>query len=336
MDGHSVAIVGVTGAVGQEMVHVLHQRKFPVSSLKVFASARSAGKKVKFNGGEETIIELTPESFERNRCDIALMSAGAKISREYAPRAVKAGTVVIDNSSAWRMDPQVPLVVPEVNPGDIKKHKGIIANPNCTAAILCVPLKPIDVAFGLERVVVSTYQAVSGKGARAVDELDQQTRAWARGEPLPHKVWPFDMAFNVITLDWKVGEDGYTEEETKVMQETRKILGLPDLRMSVTTVRVPVFRCHSESVNIQTRKKATAKDVRKELEQAEGVKVLDDPATAQFPRPKDLAGTDPVFVGRIREDHSVENGINIWAVGDQLRKGAALNAVQIAERLLIR
>ncbi|MBI2890066.1 MAG: aspartate-semialdehyde dehydrogenase [Nitrospirae bacterium] len=316
------------------MFSVLEQRRFPAGKVRAFASARSTGRTVAFNGTTLPVGELKADAFERDRFDIVLMSAGAKISREYAPRAVSAGAVVVDNSSAWRMDPGVPLVVPEVNAPDIRRHKGIIANPNCTAAILCVPLKPISDAFGLERIVVSTYQAVSGKGARAVAELEAQTRAWAAGQALPHNVWPYDMAFNVLAVDWKVAEDGTTEEEAKVMEETRKILGLPNLRISVTCVRVPVFRCHSESVNLQTRRKAAVAEVRRVLSGAPGVELLDDPRAGRFPRPKELAGSDPVYAGRIREDGSVENGLSLWVVGDQLRKGAALNAVQIAERLI--
>lgn len=331
---YRVAVVGATGAVGQEMLRVLKQRAFPAGEITALASARSAGKSVSVNGASFPIVELTPYALSNGRFDFVLMSAGAKVSREFAPLVVQAKGIAIDNSSAFRMDPDVPLVVPEVNADAIGRHKGIIANPNCTAAILCVALKPIADAFGIQRVVVSTYQAVSGKGAKAVAELEAQTRAWAEGNAPPHQVWPFDMAFNVLAVDWKIGEDGYTDEETKVMQETRKILGLPDLRMSVTTVRVPVFRCHSESVNIETERRADPAEVRRVLTAAPGVEVMDDPAAGKFPRPKDLSGTDPVFVGRIRRDSSVENGLNLWVVGDQLRKGAALNAVQIAEALI--
>ncbi|WP_353683876.1 aspartate-semialdehyde dehydrogenase [Thermodesulfovibrio sp. 3907-1M] len=327
-----VAVVGATGAVGNEMIAVLEERDFPVERLRLFASERSEGVRLNFKGQEITVETLKEDSFQG--IDIALFSAGAERSKIWAPIAAKSGCVVIDNSSQWRMDPEVPLVVPEVNPHDLKWHKGIIANPNCSTIQMVVALKPIHDVAKIKRVVVTTFQAVSGTGKKAMDELLQQTVALLNFKDIEIKVYPHQIAFNVLPHIDKFLENGYTKEEMKMVNETKKIMGDPSIRVTATTVRVPVFRGHSESVNIETEKKITAQEVRELLSKAPGVVVIDNPDKNEYPLPIYASGRDEVFVGRIREDESIENGINMWIVSDNLRKGAALNAVQIAEELI--
>lgn len=327
-----VAVVGATGAVGNEMISVLEERDFPVETLRLFASERSEGIRLSFKGQEIAVETLKEDSF--NGIDIALFSAGAERSKIWAPVAAKSGCVVIDNSSQWRMDPDVPLVVPEVNPQDLKWHKGIIANPNCSTIQMVVALKPIHDVAKIKRVVVTTFQAVSGTGKKAMDELLQQTVALLNFKDIEIKVYPHQIAFNVLPHIDKFLENSYTKEEMKMVNETKKIMGDPSIRVTATTVRVPVFRGHSESVNIETERKITAQQVRELLSKAPGVVVVDNPEKNEYPLPIYASGKDEVFVGRIREDESIENGINMWIVSDNLRKGAALNAVQIAEELI--
>jgi aspartate-semialdehyde dehydrogenase len=331
-DAYTVAVVGATGAVGTEMIDILEERKFPVGELRPLASARSAGERVSFHDQELVVRELTKDSFEG--VDIALFSAGADISREFAPIAAKAGAVVIDNSAAWRMDKNVPLVVPEVNRADIAKHKGIIANPNCSTIQMVVALKPLHDAARITRVVVTTFQAVSGTGKEAMDELLEESQdLLSFKEPTP-KVYPHQIAFNCLPHIDDFLPSGYTKEEMKMLSETRKIMGDDSIRVTATTVRVPVYVGHSESVNIETEKKLSANEARAILCDAPGVLLYDDPAHKIYPTPLDAAGKDEVYVGRVREDESVPNGLNLWIVADNLRKGAALNAVQIAEELI--
>jgi len=327
-----VAIVGATGAVGREMIEILEERKFPVSELIPLASERSEGERVDINGKSVVVRKLGKDSFVG--VDIALFSAGAERSLEFAPAAVKAGAVVIDNSSAFRMDPKVPLVVPEVNGRALVKHTGIIANPNCSTIGMVMALKPIHDAVKIRRIVVTTFQSVSGTGKDAIDELAGQTVALLNFQDIKTKVYPHQIAFNCLPHIDSFLEDGSTKEEKKMADETRKILEDDSIRVTATTVRVPVFRCHSESVNIETEKKISANEVRALLSEAPGVIVYDDPKKDLYPLAIDVAGKDEVYVGRIREDGSIPNGINIWIVSDNLRKGAALNAVQIAELLL--
>ncbi|MCX8034392.1 MAG: aspartate-semialdehyde dehydrogenase [Thermodesulfovibrio sp.] len=327
-----VAVVGATGAVGNEMIAVLEERDFPVEALRLFASERSEGVLLKFKGQDIPVETLKEDSF--NGIDIALFSAGAERSRIWAPIAAKSGCVVIDNSSQWRMDPEVPLVVPEVNPHDLKWHKGIIANPNCSTIQMVVPLKPIHDEAKIKRVVVTTFQSVSGTGKKAMDELLQQTVALLNFKDIEIKVYPHQIAFNVLPHIDKFLENGYTKEEMKMVNETKKIMGDYSIKITATTVRVPVFRGHSESINIETEKKITAQQVRELLSKAPGVVVIDNPEKNEYPLPIYASGKDEVFVGRIREDESIDNGINMWLVSDNLRKGAALNAVQIAEELI--
>lgn len=327
-----VAVVGATGAVGNEMISVLEERDFPVETLRLFASERSEGIRLSFKGQEIAVETLKEDSF--NGIDIALFSAGAERSKIWAPVAAKSGCVVIDNSSQWRMDPEVPLVVPEVNPQDLKWHKGIIANPNCSTIQMVVALKPIHDVAKIKRVVVTTFQAVSGTGKKAMDELLQQTVALLNFKDIEIKVYPHQIAFNVLPHIDKFLENSYTKEEMKMVNETKKIMGDPSIRVTATTVRVPVFRGHSESVNIETERKITAQQVRELLSKSPGVVVVDNPEKNEYPLPIYASGKDEVFVGRIREDESIENGINMWIVSDNLRKGAALNAVQIAEELI--
>ena len=330
--GYVVAVVGATGAVGEEMVKTLQQRDFPIEKLRLFASERSEGKIVEFRGNDIRVEGLTEKSFEG--IDIALFSAGAERSKIWAPVAARSGCVVVDNSSQWRMDPEIPLVVPEVNPHDLKWHKGIIANPNCSTIQMVVVLKPIHDAARIKRVVVTTFQSVSGTGRKAMDELLQQTTDLLNFREIKCNVYPHQIAFNVLPHIDKFLENGYTKEEMKMVNETKKILGDNSLRLTATTVRVPVFRCHSESLNIETEKKLTANEVRAVLSKAPGVVVYDAPEKNIYPLPVDVAGKDETYVGRIREDESLENCINMWIVADNLRKGAALNAVQIAEKLV--
>jgi aspartate-semialdehyde dehydrogenase len=329
----NVAVVGVTGAVGQEFLSILEQRSFPFSSLRVLASSRSAGKKVPFKGKEYTVEELTQNSFKG--IDIALFSAGASRSREFASAAVKAGAVVVDNSSAFRMDPQVPLVIPEINPQKIKEHKGIIANPNCSTIIGIVPIWPLHKVNPVKRMVVSTYQAASGAGMSAMLELENQSREILDGKPPTKNVFPHQIAFNCFSHNSALGPNGYNEEETKLVKETRKIFDCPQIAITATCIRIPVMRAHCESINLEFTNPITADQVREILKKAPGVTVLDDREHNRFPMPIDATGKDDVFVGRIRQDESLPNncGINFWVSGDQLRKGAALNAIQIAELL---
>jgi len=329
---YTVAVVGATGAVGAEMIEILEERKFPVEVLRPLASFRSAGGSVTFHEQELVVRELTQDSFEG--VDIALFSAGADISREYAPIAAKSGAVVIDNSSAWRMGKDVPLVVPEVNRADIAKHKGIIANPNCSTIQMVVALKPLHDRARIRRIVVTTFQSVSGTGKEAMDELLEQTQDLLSFKELAPKVYPYQIAFNCLPHIDDFLPSGYTKEEMKLLNETRKIMGDDSIRVTATTVRVPVYVGHSESVNIETEKKLTANEARAILCEAPGVLLYDDPVHKIYPMPIDVAGKDEVFVGRIREDESVPNGLNLWIVADNLRKGAALNAIQIAEELI--
>jgi len=331
---YRVAVVGATGAVGQQMVACLEERRFPVSQLFPLASERSLGKTVTFLGKEITVEVLSEDSFDG--VEIALFSAGGGISKEYGPIAARAGAVVVDNSSAWRMDPDVPLVVPEVNPHDIGLYtqRGIIANPNCSTIQMVVALKPLHDAARIKRVVVSTYQAVSGTGQKAVDELAEQVRALLSCQATKNKVYPHRIAFNVLPHIDVFLSNGYTKEEMKMVNETVKIMGDDTIQVTATTVRVPVFYGHSEAVNIETERKLTPEEARQILAKAPGVKVVDNPAKNEYPMPLDATGQDLTLVGRIREDFSIANGLNFWVVADTLRKGAATNAVQIAEILI--
>ncbi len=330
--GYVVAIVGATGAVGTEMIEVLEERKFPVSRLVPLASTRSAGGMVTFEGDEVPIEVLTKDSFAG--VDIALFSAGADLSREFSPIAVKAGAVVIDNSAAWRMTPEVPLVVPEVNAHDISRHKGIIANPNCSTIQMVVALKPLHDQARIKRIVVTTFQSVSGTGKDAMDELMEQCQDLLSFKQPDPKVYPYQIAFNCLPQIDEFLPSGYTKEEMKMVDETRKIMGDQSIHVTATTVRVPVYVGHSEAINIETERKLTVNEARAILSTAPGVLLYDDPAHKIYPMPLDVAGKDEVYVGRIREDESISNGLNIWVVADNLRKGAALNAVQIAEHLI--
>lgn len=327
-----VAVVGATGAVGNEMIAVLEEREFPVETLRLFASERSEGVRLNFKGEEIPVETLKEDSFKG--IDIALFSAGAERSRIWAPVAARSGCVVIDNSSQWRMDPEVPLVVPEVNSHDLKWHKGIIANPNCSTIQMVVALKPIHDVAKIKRVIVTTFQSVSGTGKKAMDELLQQTVALLNFKDIEIKVYPHQIAFNVLPHIDKFLDNAYTKEEMKMVLETQKIMGDSSIKVTATTVRVPVFRGHSESVNIETEQKLSAQQVRELLSKAPGVIVIDNPEKNEYPLPIYASGKDEVFVGRIREDESIANGINMWVVSDNLRKGAALNAVQIAEELI--
>jgi aspartate-semialdehyde dehydrogenase len=331
---YTVAVAGATGAVGLEMIKTLEQRKFPISSVRLLASERSEGKELVFNGKPVRVEKLSQDSFRG--IQVALFSAGASRSLEFAPAAAASGAVVVDNSSAFRMDPEIPLVVPEVNPHAIAQYKkrGIIANPNCSTIQMVVALKPIHDAARIKRIVVSTYQAVSGTGLKAIDELLTQTRAILNSQSVPKKVYPHQIAFNCLPHIDVFLENGYTKEEMKMLNETRKIMEDPAIRVTATTVRVPVLHSHSESVNIETEKKLTPQQVREILSKAPGVQVVDNPALQEYPLAIHAAGRDETFVGRIREDESIPNGINLWIVSDNVRKGAALNAVQIAEILI--
>jgi aspartate-semialdehyde dehydrogenase len=330
----NVAIVGATGAVGQEFLTVLAQRKFPIRNLKLLASARSAGKSVQFMGQTHTIEELTKDSFKDVK--IAFFSAGGSISKEFAPAAVAAGAIVVDNTSAFRMKDGIPLVVPEVNPQEIFKHSGLIANPNCSTIIMNVPVWPLHKANRVKRLVISTYQAVSGAGAWGLYELDAQLKAYAAGQPIVKEKFPHQIANNLFSHNTKIAENGYNEEENKMVNETRKIFGDPKIMVTATCVRVPVPRAHSESINIEFERPMTPQQVREILAKAPGVKIVDDAANNHFPMPLEASGQDDVLVGRIRQDISREDGrgIDLFVSGDQVRKGAATNAVQIAEKLI--
>ena len=327
-----VAIVGATGAVGIEMIKTLEKRNFPVGKLTLLASARSAGKKLKFHGKEIAIKELTKDSFAG--IDIALFSAGGDISREFGPIAAKAGCVVVDNSSAFRQDENVPLVIPEINPADVKKHKNIIANPNCTTAITLMALYPLHQAFGVKRIFASSYQAVSGTGAKAIEELERQVGQVVKGEAVTKEVYPHQIAFNVLPQVDSFLPSGYTKDEMKMENEGRKIMHHAAFKASVTCVRVPVYRSHSVAVSAEFEKPITVEAARAVLQKAPGLDVVDDPANKKYPMPLFTSEKYNCEVGRIRMDCALDNGLAFWVSGDQLLKGAALNAVQIAEELL--
>ncbi len=327
-----VAIVGATGAVGIEMIKTLEKRKFPVGKLTLLASARSVGKKLKFRGEEITVKELNKDAFAG--IDIALFSAGGGISKEFAPIAVKAGCVVVDNSSAFRMDDSVPLVIPEVNASDVKSHKGIIANPNCTTAVTLMALYPLHKAFSVKRIFASSYQAVSGTGAKAIEELKRQVDEIVAGKKATKEVYPHQIAFNVLPHVDSFLPSGYTKEEMKMENEGRKIMHHPAFRASVTCVRVPVYRAHSVAVSAEFDKPITVEAAREVLKKAPGLDVIDEPSKNEYPLPLYYAEKDNCAVGRIRKDCAMDNGLTFWVSGDQLLKGAALNAVQIAEELL--
>ncbi len=331
---YNVVVAGATGAVGNEMISILEERNFPVGKLKLLASTRGAGTKLEFKGKEYTVEVMDEHSFEG--MDIGLFSPGGSVSQKFAPIAGKAGCVVIDNTSAFRMDPDVPLVVPEVNPHAIAGYhkKNIISNPNCSTIQMVVALKPIHDVARIKRIVVSTYQSVSGTGKRAIKELESQVLAIYNQQEIKREVYPHQIAFNCLPHIDVFLENGYTKEEMKMVNETKKIMEDDSIRVTATTVRVPVFYGHSESVNIETEKKITAQEVREILSKAPGVVVVDNPSKAEYPLAIHAAGKDETFVGRIREDESIPNGINMWIVADNIRKGAALNAVQIAELLI--
>ena len=332
--GCKLAIAGVTGAVGQEFLRILEQRNFPFDSLKMLASSRSAGKKIEFKGRTYTVEEMTKDSFKG--VDIALFSAGGSRSKEFGPAAVAAGAVVVDNSSAFRMDAGTPLVIPEINPEKIAEHKGIIANPNCSTIIGIVPVWPLHRANPVKRMVVSTYQAASGAGQAAMDELAAQAQEILDGKKPTFKVFPYQIAFNVFSHNSGLEANGYNEEEMKMVKETRKIFNCPNIAITCTCIRVPVMRAHCESINLEFTDPITPDQVRDLLSTAPGVSLIDDRKNNRFPMPIDATGQDNIFVGRIRQDESIADnrGINLWVAGDQIRKGAALNAIQIAEKLL--
>jgi aspartate-semialdehyde dehydrogenase len=324
-----VAIVGATGEVGRTFLKVLEEREFPVDELYLYASEKSEGTELTFRGEKFKVRALNKETSFKG-IDIALFSAGSSISKEYAPRFVRDGAVVIDNSSAWRLDPDVPLVVPEVNPEDVENHKGIIANPNCSTIQMVVALKPIYDAVGISAIVVATYQSVSGAGAKAIRELEEQTRAWCRGEQMEVKNLPRRIAFNVIPQIDVFTENGYTKEEMKMLNETRKIMHDPNIKVSATTVRVPVFYGHSEAISVKLNSPLEPESAMELLRKAKGVVLVEE----GYPTPINVAGRDEVFVGRIRKDLVFEPGLSMWVVADNIRKGAATNAVQIAELLI--
>ena len=331
-NGVTVAVVGATGAAGQTTLRILEERKFPVRELRAFASERSVGKTVTFAGEAVKVQKVEAPAFKG--VDIAICSAGSTQAREYAPMIARAGAVVIDKSNGWRMDPAVPLVVPEVNPHAVRAHRGIIASPNCTTIVAIMPLKPLHDAGRLRRVVATSYQAVSGAGVQGIEALREETLAWARGETVTPKHFAHQIAFNLIPAIDKFAPDGYSGEELKLINETRKILELPDLLIAPTTVRVPVFTCHSVALNVETDEKITAARARDLFAAFPGLRVVDEPAAQQYPTPLTVEGQDDCVVGRVREDLSHPRGLSFWVVGDQLRKGAATNAVQIAELVL--
>ena len=326
-----VAIAGATGAVGTEFLKLLEARDFPMKSLRLLASSRSAGSKLKFRGENLEVEELTPKSFKG--IDIAFFSAGGSRSKEFVPYAVDSGAVVIDNSSAFRMDEKVPLVVPEINPKQAFEHQGLIANPNCSTIQMVVALNPIHRAANIQRVVVSTYQAVSGAGASAMEELKQQLRAWANDEPMKQEVFPTQIAFNLFPHIDVFQDNGYTKEEMKMVHETRKIMNAPNMQISATCVRVPVLRAHSEAVWVETEKPLSESEARELFEKEPGIVVQDERESGGYPTPWHITETQETYVGRIRKDISHPNGLTFWVVADQLYKGAALNAIQIAEVL---
>ena len=328
MRKYNLAIVGVTGMVGRKFLEVLEEKQLPIENYYMFASARSAGKVINFMGKDYVVEELTPTCFDGKDIDIALFSAGASVSKTYAPIAVDKGIVVVDNSSAWRMEPDVPLVVPEVNPEEILNHKGIIANPNCSTIQAVVALKPLYDKYGIKRIVYSTYQAVSGAGVAGYNDLENGIKGEAP-KKFPHPIFS-----NCIPHIDSFLDNGYTKEEMKMIEETKKILKDNSLRITATTVRVPVFNGHSESINVELKKEFDLDELKNLLANAPGVEVIDDPTNNQYPMPINSNGKDQVFVGRIRRDESVDNGVNLWVVADNIRKGAATNTVQIAEKLI--
>jgi aspartate-semialdehyde dehydrogenase len=330
--GVIVAVVGATGAAGQTTLRILEERKFPVRELRCFASERSVGTSVTFAGDAVEVRRVEAAAFKG--VDIAICAAGSAQSKEYAPMIARAGAIVVDKSSAWRMDPAVPLVVPEINAHAARRHQGILASPNCTTIVTVMPLKPLHDAGRLRRVVATSYQAVSGAGVKGIEELREQTLAWARGERLTARHFAHPIAFNLIPAIDRFGDDGYTGEELKLVHETRKILDIPDLPIAPTTVRVPVFTCHSVAVNAETEEKITAAQARELFARFPGLRVWDEPAEQRYPMPITVEGQDDCFVGRVRDDLSHPRALNFWVVGDQLRKGAATNAVQIAELVL--
>lgn len=326
---YAIGIVGATGAVGQELVRLLHERNFPMSSLRLFASARSAGKVVEFDGKKFVVEEARKGVFAG--VDLAFFAAGGSVTRALAADAVESGCLVIDKSSALRMDPTVPLVIPEINSHELRRHAGIIANPNCSTAVMLMGLWPLHQAFGVKRIIVSTFQSVSGTGAEAVQELASQIKAHSAGKPLPRKVYPYQIAFNCIPQVDSFGSDGYTGEETKMAQESRKIMNLPSLKVSATCVRVPVVRAHSISVSAEFEQSVDVQKARAAVAAFPGAVLVDDPATSKYPTPLDFAEKARCGVGRLRVDSALENGLSFWVSGDNLWKGAALNAVQNAE-----
>jgi len=326
-----VGVAGATGAVGREMLRILEEREFPASQVRALASSRSAGTKLPFKDGEIVVEEMTEDSFQD--IQLALFSAGGSSSREFAPIAAKEGCVVVDNSSAWRMDPEVPLVVPEVNSEALYSHNNIIANPNCSTIQMVAALKPLHDKGTITRVVVSTYQAVSGSGQKAVDELQNQVRSLFNMQDVECNVYPYQIAFNCLPQIGDFTENDYSEEEMKMVNETRKIMD-ESIKVSATTIRVPVFYGHSEAVNVETKEKISASDARVILSEAPGIQVLDNPREKIYPLAIQATGEDDIYVGRIREDTSIENGLDMWVVADNIRKGAALNTVQIAEEIL--
>jgi len=330
--GVTIAVVGATGAAGQTTLKILEERKFPVRELRAFASERSVGKTVSFRGEQIRVARVEPAAFKG--VEIAICSAGTAQAKEYAPMIAKAGAIVVDKSNAWRMDPKVPLVVPEINPHAVRTHQGIVASPNCTTIVAVMPLKPLHDAARIRRVVATSYQSVSGAGVNGIEDLRQQALAWARGEAMVARHFAHRIAFNLIPAIDAFAPDGYTGEEWKLINETRKVLEAPDLMISPTTVRVPVFTCHSVAVNVETEEKVTAEHARELFGRFPGLKVWDEPAERRYPMPVDVEGQDDCWVGRVREDLSHPRALNFWVVGDQLRKGAATNAVQIAELLL--
>jgi aspartate-semialdehyde dehydrogenase len=332
--GPRIAIIGATGVVGGTVRRILEERDFQLSELRLLASERSAGRRLPFRGEDLEVRLLGADSF--NGIDLAFFAAGGGVSTEWVPVAVAAGAMVIDKSSVFRMDPTVPLVVPEVNADHLKIDTRIIATPNCSTIQMVVALKPLHDAASIERVVVSTYQAVSGSGQGGIAALDTQTRAWAAGEPVKERFYPYQIAFNLLPHIDSFLPSGYTKEEQKMIDETKKIFAAPDMALTATCVRVPVFGAHSEAVNVQTRRKLSAAEARELLAAAAGVELIDDPSQLHYPMPLDAEGKDPVYVGRVREDPTIANGLDFWVVSDNLRKGAALNAVQIAEELLRR
>jgi len=328
---YKVGILGATGAVGQEIIRLLHEREFPIAELRLLASARSAGKEQSYGDKSWTIQEATPDSFAG--LDVCIFSAGGDQSKLFAQEAVKRGCIVIDNSSAFRQDPNVPLVIPEINPDAVDNHKGILANPNCSTAISLMGLYPLHKAFGLKSFIASTYQAVSGSGAGGLIELDQQAHAWAEGGEMKKSVYPHQIAFNLIPHVDAFLEDGYTKEEMKMLNEGRKIMGIDNLRVTCTCVRVPVFRAHSISISAEFEKPVSVEAAREAVRNFEGAELVDNPAKAEYPMPLNYSEVVPCGVGRIRKDNVFENGLALWVTGDQLWKGAALNAIQIAELL---